>query len=256
MKKLYVLALGLALFAAHPAQAVNMEAVGAPSDIVAAPATPANAPGDCVDDPRLPELPLLLESGKPLNPPLTLTAETYFTLDTELAGQLAGQLILCPNIRVMKNGKPAQKVMADFDTLWRYVITLAIQGDTAKLDALRASFIARPLPPEGVVRLAANPGLEEGTLKSIRMALKTPVIIKEYPTLLEFYVALGGRSTERVDVCVAYTERTIPSLEKLKMHNAYALITGIVVYENFVPVVTNAGMNGLTSGLCNQKYGN
>lgn len=150
---LLALALGAPLFAA---EAQNFDSIPAGNDSApteaqaAAPAQPAAAPaakGECGDDPRLVDNLLeIMQSDKPVSPPITVTPETFINLDPEVLARLNGQMIICPNNPVLKSGKPMRKVVAPFEVIWDNLRKAAIAGDEARVKRILTSYTARPRP--------------------------------------------------------------------------------------------------------------
>lgn len=154
------------------ANAQNFEALEAEQPAAAQPPVKTQTKaGDCQDDPRLEtDLLAIIESKEPITPPITVTPDTFINMDPDLLQVLGGHMIVCPNIPVLKSGRPARKVETDFEVIWDNIRKAAIAGDEAKMKALLTSYRAAPKPTKEIIGLLAPIGLEEKIGKKLYMA--------------------------------------------------------------------------------------
>lgn len=191
------------------ANAQNFEALEAeqPAEAQAPPKSQAKA-ADCQDDPRLEtDLLAIMEAKEPVTPPIRVSPDTFINMDPDLLKVLGGQMIICPNIPVLKNGRPARKVETDFEVIWDNIRKAAIAGDEAKMKTLLTSYRAAPKPTKEIIALLAPIGLEEKTGKKLYTAAGLEYPTKKnggyFPRLIDFYKVLGGKASDQLPV-IAY----------------------------------------------------
>lgn len=213
---------------------------------VAAPAPVSAKEQGCGDDARLLTIGQWL--GGPLQtPPVTISPETFILMAQELMAQLGGQAVICPNVPLLKGGKTLTKVTVPFDLLWNQIQTAALRGDVEGIRQLQASFLAAPLPPEKVVALANNSGLDETTghviCKGLGLQLRKG---RDYLHTLEVFVAVGGKSTKETKVLM----ESLPTKEMMDKMPAGSLAVkkDMAMSANGEAIATALSRAGLTPG--------
>ena len=153
----------------------------------------ALAAAPCGDDARLARLPEFLEAGGAVEPPLTITPETFLRLAPEAAVRLATSLRVCPDIPVNAQGKTLVPLEVDFHLLLEQVNICANAEDWACLERLRRQFKARPLPAAAIPSLLMQPRGDVAFKKQLGKILGVP--LRQHNTMLytDFFQALGGR---------------------------------------------------------------
>lgn len=216
MKRIFILAIAFC-FISCAANAQNFDSLNK------APAEPAKtqaaATDNCVDDPRLvSEIVNIMDSTTPINPPITITPETYLTLESEVANRLAGQMIICPNIPVLKNGKPAKKVLIDFEPIWQAIQNAAAKEDMESVARYVNGFMAKPKSIQEITMLLVPFQLEEKKKEALYKTAGVEMYQGNKPRfdldVLDFYIRLGGKSSE--DAVLLITSQLLDSLEQYK----------------------------------------
>lgn len=210
---LLALALGAPLFAA---QAQNFDSIPAGNDSapteaqVAVPAQPAAAPaakGECGDDPRLEgELLEIMQSDKPVSPPITVTPETFINLDPEILVRLGGQMIICPNNPVLKSGKPMRKVVAPFEVIWDNLRKAAIAGDEERMKQVLTSYTAAPKTTQEIVNLLSPVDLDDKTKAALYKAAGMGISKVTGGLVIDLYTVLGGKPSDRKTVYMTHKD--------------------------------------------------
>lgn len=169
----------------------------APAAVPVQGAAPAKAAG-CADDERLLTIGQWL-GGPPQNPPVTISPETFILMDQEIVVLLGGQAVVCPNVPLLKSGKTLSKITVPFDLLWNQLQTAAIRGDAETVTRLQGTFKAAALPPDKVVELAADIGLNDAAGRTLFKGLGlNPRGQNTFPVyFVEIFVSVGGISTEK-----------------------------------------------------------
>lgn len=219
MRKILLAAL-FAACCASGALAQNFDSLGsaAPAPQAAPDPAPA-APAGCVDDPRLEtDLITIMDSSDPVTPPITITAETYLVTEPDVLKRLAGQMVICPNIPVMKSGKAARKIPIEFEALWKAMRDAAVAGDKTRIKQLAESFVAKPKSTKDIAKLVTELGVDKNTQEIMNNALK----LDEYPgsfLLFDLYKALGGSSTDTIPVFISHL--SLNQREKAALDDKY-----------------------------------
>lgn len=206
MRKLIVAFFMLGLCFSQQAKAQNFDSMenAAALQPEAATQSPQKQPGDCGDDPRLEtELLNIMQSSTPINPTITVTPETFLNMDSEILQVLAGQMIICPNIPVLKSGKPMKKVPADFKGIWDNLRKAAIAGDESRMKQILTGFTAKPKTTREIVNMLSSVDLDDATRKTLYKAagIELPQNAKE-SLIIDFYKALGGKPDDKTFVLV------------------------------------------------------
>lgn len=162
----------------------------------------------CKDDPRLEtELVEIMESTSPVQPAITVMPETYLNLDSDVLKRLAGQMIICPNNPVLKNGKPSRKVVIDFEPVWQAIQVAANKGDWGTVKNYFDGFTVKPKSTEEIVTMLApvqqDKKIVEALFKAGGIAMG-----KGYwqPEIVDVYSRLGGKPSDRRAVVLSVIE--------------------------------------------------
>lgn len=202
---LLALALGAPLFAA---QAQNFDSIPAGNDTAPdptenqAPVPPQPSPaqaakGECGDDPRLEgELLEIMQSDKPITPPLTVTPETFINLAPEILARLGGQMVICPNNPVLKSGKPMRKVAAPFEAIWDNLRKAAIAGDEARVTQILTSYTAAPKTTQEIVNILAPVDLDDKVKAALYKTAGINLSKNTGGLMTDFYAVFGGKSSD------------------------------------------------------------
>jgi hypothetical protein len=188
-------------FAASTAAAQNFEAVpeSAPPDQ----APTMSETSGCVDDPRFASIAEIMAGSAPVSPPLTVTPETFLNMDPEVVTALGGQMIICPDNPVLKNGKPMKKITVDFEYVWDKMRRAAMQNDFEAVKNLAQAFVVKAKEPKDIPPLFTVTQMEKQTVEKLYQALGI-VFYRDgstyYPMPADIYIALGGRSTVKAEV--------------------------------------------------------
>lgn len=158
---------------------------------------------ECADDPRLEtEIVEIMETDDPvIVPPITVTPETFISMEPEVLAKLAGQLVICPKNPLLKSGKPLRKVEVDFPILWEQIQKAVLAGDEGKIKTLLMNFSSKPLPPLDIVNLLNMPPFDkeksEFLYKAAGMNPEAP-----FKTSVDFFNLTGGRAVEKALILI------------------------------------------------------
>lgn len=247
MRKLILTVLFVGCFAVAT-QAQNFDSIeqkAEPAQAAPTQAPPAQAAGDCQDDPRLEtELMSLLQATEPINPPVTVTADTFINLDPDVLKALAGQMIICPNTPVLKSGKPARKVVADFEIIWDNIRKAAIANDEARVKELLTSYRAKPKPTEEIITLLAPIGLDDKTRQILYKTAGLQLAKEEGDSrLIDFYKVLGGRVADKTPVIITQSG-SLKAEEKTNYKEKFGKIIEVIASE-YTPYLNSYNSNAL-----------
>ncbi len=232
MKKLLCLMLLLGFTAS--AQAQNFENVTPQQSPAAAATTPTAKV--CQDDARLLELGTLLENPAKISPSLTMTAETFLSLDQEVIKALGGKLIICPNNPVLKNGKPLKKLALKPDTLMQLINEKVRAGDFEGVKQISLTYVIAPIQQNEIASLLTplpyDGEVLTNTLKALGMSpnFDDDGSDAERKVNLEVIAALKGKVAQFGDVYIT----AYPLNEKVKQKlpkNAFYL-DNVVLFVN------------------------
>lgn len=158
---------------------------------------------ECKDDPRLEtEIVEIMETDDPvIVPPITVTPETYISMEPDVIAKLAGQLVICPKNPVLKSGKSLRKVEIEFPVLWEHIQKAVLAGDESKIKTLLVNFSSKPLPPLDIVNLFTTPPFDKEKIDFLYKAagLDSKASFK---TSADFFNLTGGRTSEKVMVLI------------------------------------------------------
>lgn len=166
-------------------------------------ASPAVAPAsDCVDDPRLDtDIVRIMQTDDPvIAPPITITPETYLNLDNDVIAKLAGNMVICPNNPVLKNGKTMRTISIDFPVLWEYIVNAAKKDDKDRLKNLLLNFRSKPMSPKDMLRLGVSIPLNDD--KRDLLYKTAGVNTKRHNEAIDFFIFTGGKSNENAVVFI------------------------------------------------------
>lgn len=185
------------------AQAQNFDSISV-ENVVAAPVAQPT-PDGCGDDPRLvTDIISIMSSNEPVSPPVTVTPATYMELDADVLTRLAGQMLICPDNLVLKNGKPMKKIVADFELIWDKIRKAAIVNDFETVKKIMAGFVATPKTAQEIALLFARVDMEEKIYTALYKAAGLAVPREDTLCyLIDFYIALGGSSSEKATVVMS-----------------------------------------------------
>lgn len=137
----------------------------------------------CTDDARLAHLPALLRDGLPIEPPLTLTPETYARLDPHAAARLGTSGRICPNTPLSKEGTLLIPISIPFYVLMEQMLICARDQEWDCIKRLHKNFRAAPLPAVAIPSLLFQPNV---TPEARNQWAKTlGIFIKTYSTFME-----------------------------------------------------------------------
>lgn len=156
----------------------------------------------CVDDPRLEtDIVDIMQSDNPvIVPPITVTPETYLTLDSEVVAKLAGNMVICPKNPVLKNGKTVRKISVEFPVLWEQILNATKDGDEARLKMLLSNFVSKPMNPSDMFMLNIPIGLDNQKMDFLyENAGMKKSLFKE---VIDFFIFTGGKSTEKAIIFI------------------------------------------------------
>lgn len=177
------------------------KAANAAGGAATAPASSAAGGDQCGDDPRLAnEMFAIMQSDAPITPPITVTPETYLILEPEVVARLNGQMIICPNIPVLRNGKTVKKVPVSFDAVWNALSRAAVTRNEDRVKQLLATFTARPMNTAEILKLFATIGLDQKARELLYRAAGLPVSSNGW--FIDFYRALGGKAADKKMVLI------------------------------------------------------
>lgn len=211
MKKIFILTV-VFCFMHGFANAQNFDSL---NKEVTEPATTQTATsGNCVDDPRLEtEIISIMESNTPVNPPITVTPETYLTLEGDIIKRLAGQMVICPNNPILKSGKPMKKIVIEFEPVWQAIQNAAAKGDMESVEKYVNGFTVKPKTITEITSLLTPFQLEDKKQEALYRAAGL-TSKREDSDVLDFYIRMGGKPSE--DGVVLITRGKIDSLDKYK----------------------------------------
>lgn len=206
MRKLIVAVFMIGLCSSLQAKAQNFDSMkdASASQPEAATQLSHKQTGDCGDDPRLEtELLNIMQSSTPINPPITVTPETFLNMDSEILQVLGGQMIICPNIPVLKSGRPMKKVPADFEGIWDNLRKAAIAGDESRMKQILTGFTAKPKTTREIVNMLSPVDLDDTTRKTLynSAGIELPKNAKD-SLIIDFYKALGGKTDDKTFVLI------------------------------------------------------
>lgn len=188
------------------------KAANAAGGAVTAPASPAAGRDQCGDDPRLAnEMFAIMQSDAPITPPMTVTPETYLILEPEVVARLNGQMVICPNIPVLRNGKTVKKVPVNFDAVWNALSRAAVTRNEDRVKQLLATFTARPMNTAEILKLFATIGLDQKAKELLYRAAGLPVPSDDDAVFIDFYRALGGKAADKKMVLINKEKREASS---------------------------------------------
>ena len=200
--------LALALVAPFcAAQAQNFDAIRADGGKAAQaqPAPASAAQSGCQDDPRLEgEILTIMQSDKPVSPPIVVTPETFINLDPEILARLGGQMVICPNNPVLKGGKPMRKVVAPFEAIWDNLRKAAIAGDEARVKQVLTSYTAAPKTTQEIVNILAPVDLDDKVKAALYKAAGMSLSKNTGGLVIDFYTVFGGKPSDAVPVYLTY----------------------------------------------------
>lgn len=179
------------------------KAANAAGGAATAPASSAAGGDQCGDDPRLAnEMFAIMQSDAPITPPITVTPETYLILEPEVVARLNGQMVICPNIPVLRNGKTVKKVPVNFDAVWNALSRAAVTRNEDRVKQLLATFTARPMNTAEILKLFATIGLDQKARELLYRAAGLPVPSDDDAVFIDFYRALGGKAADKKMVLI------------------------------------------------------
>lgn len=200
------------------AQAQNFDAIATDRPADTAAGTSGAGPdkgadnSQCGDDPRLAnEMFAIMQSDAPITPPITVTPETYLILEPEVVARLNGQMIICPNIPVLRNGKTVKKVPVNFDAVWNALSRAAVTRNEDRVKQLLATFTARPMTTAEILKLFATIGLDQKAKELLYRAAGLPVPDGDKAVFIDFYRALGGKAADKKMVLINYSKTNVSS---------------------------------------------
>lgn len=151
----------------------------------------------CGDDPRLSDLPGLLNNGTPPTPPLTMMPETFIRLHPKVRAVWGRSITICPGIALNSKGQPIiRPIKVPFPDLWEKIEACVGRDDWDEISYLHNNFVALPLPREAIFSLLTIPGYSEKNMHQLAQKLKLATFA--YRGQLQFFVAdafyvFGGR---------------------------------------------------------------
>lgn len=184
---------------------------------------------DCKDDPRLRDIVHIMENPQQISPPITVTPETFLALNKDVLARLAGQMTICPDNHVLKNGNPMKKVPVDFEPVWNKIRTAAMNNDFKTAQTLVQSFTVKAKTPEEVGLLLTPTGLDEKVNEQLYQALG--MSYDKYKSdktshVIDFFTILGGKSSREKSVVIAYDK--IDAKQKGQMKD-------VLILDNLMP---------------------
>lgn len=210
MKRILIMAI-VACFMVSLANAQDFEALeNAAKEPEKKQTAPAN---DCKDDPRLEtEIVTIMDSNTPVNPPITITPETYLSLDGEIIKRLAGQMVICPNNPVLKSGKPMKKISMDFEPVWQTIITATAKNDMDSAEKYMNSVLVKPKYIKEILNLFTPIRLDEKKIEELykRVGISYP---EKSAAVVDFYNFMGGKP---IDDAIIILSRNPVDLDEYK----------------------------------------
>lgn len=195
------------------ANAQNFDALN--NETKDSPKTQSASANDCKDDPRLEtDIVAIMDSSTPVNPPITVTPETYLSMDGDIIKRLAGQMVICPNNPVLKSGKPAKKIVIDFEPVWQAIQTAAAKGDMETIEKYVNGVIVKPKRTEEILTMLSPLQLDDKKKEALYKA--SGMQLGKYPEIIDFYSRMGGKPSDEAIVILSTTKLNDNEIEGYK----------------------------------------
>lgn len=137
-----------------------------------------------------------------IRPYLTITPETFITLNEDVRAKLAGNAIICPKISLLKNGALSGKASINFPDLWSQMQYSIADNNKERLKWLLANFKSNPMDPQDIINLVNKLGMEQEQGEALYKTInRTPGY---FPSVIDFFIFTGGKTSSPATVYIGY----------------------------------------------------
>lgn len=190
---------------------------------------------NCRDDPRLAELPAIIEGinrGERPESPLEMTPDTFIRLQPAARKALGNDILVC-GIPLTSKGIPAVKLEMDFHNIWDALQFAAGIGDWENVKFIGDSVRAKKLPLAGIWSLLTRPTFSEDTMTRLSKTLGIPPHEEDWDFyVLDVYTALGGYAEKPEKVVKSYDDMASDKAY-LETNKIFVTITAYPTYDKY-----------------------
>ena len=140
---------------AHALDLSQLQKPGQYADIVQNSSAQTDS-AECTDDERLLEIDQWIGKG-PMKPLVTVTPEYFMEMNESVRESISsGQMMICPNIPVLKKGIPSKKVEVPFPLILEKINEAITDNNSESIKILKRSYKASAIPAKDIVNLALD----------------------------------------------------------------------------------------------------